>query len=80
MARCHFLTGCVLFWEMDPVFFGYEIVSPFLCYGREKTKPVYVVPVGICWLVAVKKKKPTAVVPVGICRLVVVKKKKPTAS
>ena len=22
MGRCHFLTGCVLFWEIDPVFFG----------------------------------------------------------
>ena len=44
LGRCHFLTGCVLFWEMDPVFFGQERVNP-LCYGREKIKPVYVVPV-----------------------------------
>ena len=44
------LTGCVFFWEMDPVFFGWERVN-ILCYGREKIKPVYVVPVGICWLV-----------------------------
>ena len=26
----HFLTGCVLFWEMDPVFFGWERVNPLL--------------------------------------------------
>jgi len=45
-----------------------------------KMKPVYVVPVGICWLVVVKKKKTTAIVPVGICRLVVARKEKPTAS
>jgi len=45
-----------------------------------KIKSVYVVPVGICWLIVVKKEKTTFVVPVGICRLVVVKKKKPTAS
>jgi len=79
MGRCHFLTGCVLFWEMDPVFCGSERVNP-LCYGREKIKPVYVVPVGICCLVVGKKEKPTVMVPVGSCRLVVVKKKKPTAS
>ena len=42
-----------------------------------KNKSVYVVPVGICWLVVVKNEKPTVVVPVGICRLVVVKKKNP---
>ena len=57
MGRCHFLTGCVLFWEMDPVFFGWERVNP-LCYGREKIKPVYVVPVGICLFVVVKRKNP----------------------
>jgi len=79
MGRYHFLTGCVIFWETDPVFFGKERVNP-LCYGWGKIKPVYVVPVGICWLVVVKKKKPTGIVPVGICRLVVIKKKKPTAS
>jgi len=54
-----FLTGCVLFGEMDPVFFGWERVNP-LCHGREQIKPVYVVPVGICLFVVVKKKKPTA--------------------
>ena len=76
MGRCHFLTGCVLFWEMDPVFLGQERVNP-LCCGREKIKPVYVIPVGICWLVVVKKEKPTTLIPVGSCRLVVVKKKTP---
>jgi len=54
MGWCHFLTGCVLFWEMDPVFFGWERVNP-LWYGRENIKPVYVVPVGICLFVVVKK-------------------------
>ena len=44
------------------------------------TELVYVVPVGICWLVVVKKKKPTLAVPVGVRRLVVVKKEKPIAS
>jgi len=46
-------------WEMDPVFFGWERVNP-LWYGWGKIKPVYVVPVGICLFVVVKKKKPTA--------------------
>jgi len=41
------------------VFFGWERSNP-LCYGREKNKPVYVVPVGICLFVVVKKKNPTA--------------------
>jgi len=59
MGWCHFLTGCVLFWEMDPVFFGWERVNP-LCCGREKIEPVYVVPVGICLIVVVKQEKPTA--------------------
>jgi len=59
MGRCHFLTGCVLFWEMDLVSLGWERVNP-LWYGREKIKPVYVVPVGICLFVVVKKEKPTA--------------------
>ena len=54
-----FLTKCVLFWEMDLVYFGWERVNP-LCYGQEKVKPVYVVPVGICWFVLVKKEKSTA--------------------
>jgi len=59
MGRCHFLTGCVLFWEMDPIFFGWERVN-HLWYGRGKINPVCVLPVGICWLVVVKRKKPTA--------------------
>ena len=67
-------------WEMDPVFFGWERVNP-LWYGWGKIKPVYVVPVGICLFVVVKKKKPTAswrrlrwsgsvvrVTPHGFCR------------
>jgi len=58
MGQCHFLTGCVFFWEMDPVFFGWERVNP-LWYGREKIEAVYVVPVGICLFVVVKKEKPT---------------------
>ena len=33
---CHFLTGCVLFWEMDPVFFGWERVNPLCGGGRKK--------------------------------------------
>ena len=37
MGRCHFLMGCVLFREMDPVFFGWERVNP-LGYGRGKIK------------------------------------------
>jgi len=52
-------SGCVLFWEMDPVFFGWKRVN-LLWYGREKFKPVCVVPVGICLFVVVKKKKSTA--------------------
>jgi len=56
MGCCHFLTECVVFWEMDPVFFGWERVNP-LCYGRNKNQPVYVVPVGIFLFVEVKKKK-----------------------
>jgi len=59
MGRCHFLTVCVRFWDMDPVFFGWErALINFLCYGRENFKPVYVVPLGICLFVVVKKKKP----------------------
>jgi len=60
MGRCHFLTGCVLFWEMDPVFFGWERVNLSSRYGEEKIKPVYVVPVGVCLFVVVKREKPTA--------------------
>jgi len=71
--------GVCAFLGNGPSLFWLGRVIP-LCYGREKIKPVYVVPVGICWLVVVKQKNPTAVVPVGICRLVVVKKEKPTAS
>ena len=41
---------------------------------------MYLVPIGIGWLVVVKREKPTVVVPVGICQLIVVKKEKPTAS
>jgi len=59
MGRCHFLTGCVLFWEIDPVVFGWEKVNP-LCCGRGNFKTVYVVPVGICLFVVVKKENPTA--------------------
>jgi len=44
MGWCHFLTGCVLF---------------MLC-SRGKIKSVYVVPVGICLFVVVKKENPTA--------------------
>ena len=67
---CAFLgNGPSLFWLGK---------SKPLCYGRGKIKSVYVVPVGICWLVVVKKEKPSTVVPVGSsCRLVVVKKKNP---
>jgi len=42
---------------MDPVFFGWERLN-LLCYGREKIKPVYAVPLGICLFVVVKKKNP----------------------
>ena len=42
---------------MDPVFFGWERVNP-IWYGREKIKTVYIVPVGICLFVVVKKNKP----------------------
>jgi hypothetical protein len=42
---------------MDPVFFGWERVNP-LRYGRKQIKPVYVVPLGICLFVVVKKKTP----------------------
>jgi len=59
MGWCHFLMGCVFFWEMDIVFFGCERVNPS-CYGRGKIKPVYVVPLSICLFVVVKKGKPTA--------------------
>jgi len=58
MGWCHFLTGCVLFWEMDPVFFGWERVHP-LCYGPGKIKPLYVVPVGIFLFVCSGKKEKT---------------------
>ena len=58
MGWCHFLTVCVLFREMDPVFFGWERVNP-LCYGREKVEPVYVVPVGIFLFVCRGKKGKT---------------------
>jgi len=57
MGQCHFLTGCVRFWQMDPVFYGWKRVNP-LCYGREKIKSVYVVLVGICLFVMIKKKNP----------------------
>jgi len=57
MGRCHFLTGCVLFWEMDPVFFGWDRVNP-LCCGRGKMKPMCVVIVGICLFVVAKKENP----------------------
>ena len=67
MGRCHFLTGCVLFWEVDPVFFGWERVNS-LCYGQEeKIKPVYVVPVGICLFVVVEKKNPLNLELEGVC-------------
>jgi len=78
MGRCHFLTGCVLFWEMEPVFFGWERVNPLVW---KKIRPVYVVPVGIHLLVVVKKENHIAswrclrwlgsilrVTPHGFCR------------
>jgi len=33
MGRCHFLTGCVLFGEMDPVFFGLGKGKPFMLWS-----------------------------------------------
>ena len=42
-------------WEVDPVFFGW--LGPFMLW-REKIKALYVIPVGIWWLVVVKKKNP----------------------
>ena len=57
MGQCHFLTGYVLFWEIDPVFFGWERVNPLRC-GLEKMKPMYVVPMGIGLFVVVKKETP----------------------
>jgi len=47
---------CAFFWEIDPVFFGWERVN-LLCYGRGKIKSVYVVPVGICQCLFVAGKK-----------------------
>jgi len=35
MGQCHFLTGCVLFWEMDPVFFGWERVNLYVMVGKK---------------------------------------------
>ena len=60
MATCRwagFIFGRGVCLEMDPVFFGWERVNP-LCCGREKMKPVYVVPVVTCLFVVVKKENP----------------------
>ena len=62
---------CAFFWEMDPVFFGWERVKP-LCYVRGKNKPVYVVPI--------KATSIKTCATVGVWLFVVVKKNKPTAS
>ena len=63
MGWCHFLTECVLFWEMDAVFFGWERVNFYVVVGEIKL--LCVVPVSICLVVVVKKANPTAFQ--GVC-------------
>jgi len=59
MGRFHFLTGCqcVFFEKWTQSFLVEKRVNP-LCCGREKMKPVYVVPVVTCLFVVVKKENP----------------------
>ena len=54
-----FSDGVCAFLGNGPSLFWLGRVNP-LCYGREKIKPVYVVPVGIYLFVMVKKGKLTA--------------------
>jgi len=50
--------GVSTFLGNGPNLFWLGKSKPFMLWS-EKIKPVYVVPVGICWFVVVKKKKPT---------------------
>ena len=52
--------GVCTFLGNGPSLFWLGKSKPFMLRSG-KNKPVYVVPVGICWLVVVKKKKPTVV-------------------
>ena len=54
-----FSHGVCAFLGNGPSLFWLGTSKP-LCYGWEKIKPVYVVPVGIGCFVLVKKEKPTA--------------------
>ena len=61
MVWCHSLTGCVCFWDVDPVFFvSRKRVNP--CFGARRLHPY-----------SGKKGKPTGLVlgPVGCTRTVV---------